>query len=260
MSRPGRCSPRSGGGSSTALLAVGVTGSPTPTRRAPLPIDAAAGTGPAGGAEPRARHPAGGRRSVQRCLDADGRRGGVRRGTRRRPRDSKNVAAAVNQFVATRRARAGAGRGAGRGGAPARGRRPRPRRRTRAGRAAEAAPASRRRRLPGPRAGTGPCTRSPRPRRPGSAAAPDPAATRRCRPRPTPAAPGVRPRMRPVTQDFMYPSISNGCLADGGNVLATAISVAGPAKIPAPGPAPARPPTCSPRSARPVPRPSRSCR
>jgi hypothetical protein len=41
----------------------------------------------------------------------------------------------------------------------------------------------------------------------------------------------------PPTQDFMYPSISNGCLADGGNVLATAISVAGPAQIPAPGPA-----------------------
>ncbi|SHW34823.1 conserved alanine and proline rich protein [Mycobacteroides abscessus subsp. abscessus] len=36
----------------------------------------------------------------------------------------------------------------------------------------------------------------------------------------------------------MYPSISNGCLADGGNVLATAISVAGPAKIPTPGPGP----------------------
>jgi hypothetical protein len=34
----------------------------------------------------------------------------------------------------------------------------------------------------------------------------------------------------------MYPSISNGCLADGGNVLAAALSVAGPAKIPAPGP------------------------
>ena len=34
----------------------------------------------------------------------------------------------------------------------------------------------------------------------------------------------------------MYPSISNGCTKDGGNVLATAISVAGPAKIPAPGP------------------------
>lgn len=40
----------------------------------------------------------------------------------------------------------------------------------------------------------------------------------------------------PTTQDFMYPSISNGCGVDGGNVLATAISVAGPAKIPAPGP------------------------
>jgi hypothetical protein len=39
----------------------------------------------------------------------------------------------------------------------------------------------------------------------------------------------------PTTQDFLYPSISNGCLKDGGNVLATAISVAGPAKIPAPG-------------------------
>ncbi|BCI54629.1 hypothetical protein NIIDNTM18_39070 [Mycolicibacterium litorale] len=36
----------------------------------------------------------------------------------------------------------------------------------------------------------------------------------------------------------MYPSISNGCLKDGGNVLATAISVAGPAKIPLPGPGP----------------------
>lgn len=35
----------------------------------------------------------------------------------------------------------------------------------------------------------------------------------------------------------MYPSISNGCLSDGGNVIATAISVAGPAKIPSPGPA-----------------------
>jgi hypothetical protein len=34
----------------------------------------------------------------------------------------------------------------------------------------------------------------------------------------------------------MYPSIGNACLADGGNVLATAISVAGPASIPKPGP------------------------
>jgi hypothetical protein len=56
-------------------------------------------------------------------------------------------------------------------------------------------------------------------------------------PAPGPApAPGFAPDS-PPKQDFMYPSISNGCLKDGGNVLATAISVAGPAKIPAPGPA-----------------------
>ena len=40
----------------------------------------------------------------------------------------------------------------------------------------------------------------------------------------------------PPTQEFMYPSIGNGCLANGGNVIATAISVAGPAPIPKPGP------------------------
>src|SRR5262245_2477855 len=65
---------------------------------------------------------------------------------------------------------------------------------------------------------------------PAPAPAPDPAAA------PT-AAPSFGPDT-PPTQDFMYPSISNGCLSDGGNVLATAISVAGPAKIPAPGPGP----------------------
>jgi hypothetical protein len=64
---------------------------------------------------------------------------------------------------------------------------------------------------------------------PAPEAAPDPAAA-------PAAAPAFGPDA-PPTQDFMYPSISNGCLADGGNVLATAISVAGPAKIPAPGPA-----------------------
>jgi hypothetical protein len=50
-------------------------------------------------------------------------------------------------------------------------------------------------------------------------------------------APGFGPDA-PTTQDFMYPSIGNGCLQDGGNVLATAISVAGPASIPKPGPGP----------------------
>ncbi len=60
-------------------------------------------------------------------------------------------------------------------------------------------------------------------------------------PGPDGAAPGGAPGFgpdAPVTQDFLYPSISNGCLADGGNVLATAISVAGPATIPLPGPGP----------------------
>ncbi|MDY6871020.1 MAG: hypothetical protein SV966_11015 [Actinomycetota bacterium] len=56
-------------------------------------------------------------------------------------------------------------------------------------------------------------------------------------PVPTPGPPGFG-QDAPPPQDFMYPSISNGCLKDGGNVLATAISVAGPAKIPAPGPGP----------------------
>ena len=54
---------------------------------------------------------------------------------------------------------------------------------------------------------------------------------------PAPAAATPYDPNTPPTQDFMYPSISNGCLKDGGNVIATAISVAGPAKIPAPGPA-----------------------
>lgn len=42
----------------------------------------------------------------------------------------------------------------------------------------------------------------------------------------------------PPTQDFMYPSIGTNCLADGSSAIATALSVAGPAKIPAPGPGP----------------------
>ncbi|MFZ1179432.1 MAG: hypothetical protein WAO15_24890, partial [Mycobacterium sp.] len=51
------------------------------------------------------------------------------------------------------------------------------------------------------------------------------------------AAPGFGPDA-PPTQDFMYPSIGTNCLADGSNSIATALSVAGPAKIPVPGPGP----------------------
>ena len=67
-----------------------------------------------------------------------------------------------------------------------------------------------------------------------------PAAVTPAGPTPAPApaaAPSFDPNS-PPTQDFMYPSISNGCLKDGGNVIATALSVAGPAAIPAPGPGP----------------------
>ena len=65
-----------------------------------------------------------------------------------------------------------------------------------------------------------------------------PAAVTFTGPAPVPAAaPSFDPNT-PPTQDFMYPSISSGCLKDGGNVIATALSVAGPAKIPAPGPGP----------------------
>jgi hypothetical protein len=78
--------------------------------------------------------------------------------------------------------------------------------------------------------------------------APDAAVTPAAVPAPGPAPDGAppapeaaaNPQFGPdaaTTQDFLYPSISNACLKDGGNVLATAISVAGPAKIPAPGPA-----------------------
>jgi hypothetical protein len=78
---------------------------------------------------------------------------------------------------------------------------------------------------------------------PEAVAAPAPAADAAAAPAPDAAAapaPAAAPAFgpdAPPTQDFMYPSISNGCLQDGGNVLATAITVAGPAKIPAPGPA-----------------------
>ncbi|MEO3757687.1 hypothetical protein ABGB19_05270 [Mycobacterium sp. B14F4] len=75
---------------------------------------------------------------------------------------------------------------------------------------------------------------------PAPAAVPAPPAAPAAAPAPAPAAaPGAEfGPDAPPTQDFMYPSISNGCLTDGGNVLATAISVAGPAKIPTPGPGP----------------------
>ena len=69
---------------------------------------------------------------------------------------------------------------------------------------------------------------------PAPAAAPAPAPAPGAAPA---AAPGLGPEA-PPTQDFMYPSIGTNCLADGSSSIATALSVAGPAKIPTPGPGP----------------------
>ena len=67
-----------------------------------------------------------------------------------------------------------------------------------------------------------------------------------------PPAPAFGPDA-PPTQDFMYPSIGTGCLADGSNSLATAIAVAGPARSRSRDRVRARPLTCSRRSAQPAP-------
>jgi hypothetical protein len=132
------------------------------------------------------------------------------------PPDSSNAATAVNQFVAHAPA-PGAVPGAEAhlpaGVDPAHAVGPAPEAAPVTAPAPEAAPA------PAPAAVPAPAAPAP------DAAAPAPA-----------AAPAFGPDA-PPTQDFLYPSISNGCLKDGGNVLATAISVAGPARIPAPGPA-----------------------
>jgi hypothetical protein len=70
---------------------------------------------------------------------------------------------------------------------------------------------------------------------PAAPAGPAPAAAPAPAPVPAAAAPGFSPDA-PPTQDFIYPSISNNCGADGGTVMAPVLSVAGPAKIPTPGP------------------------
>jgi hypothetical protein len=91
---------------------------------------------------------------------------------------------------------------------------------------------------PGPQAAPAPVPEAAPAPVPEAAPAPVPEAA----PAPVPdAVPDGAPAFgpdSPPTQDFMYPSIGQGCLADGGSVIATALSVAGPANIPAPGPAP----------------------
>ncbi len=71
---------------------------------------------------------------------------------------------------------------------------------------------------------------------PAPAAAPAPAPNPAPAPgAPAAAAPDFGPGA-PITQDFMYPSIGSNCLADGSSSIAAALSVAGPATIPLPGP------------------------
>lgn len=67
---------------------------------------------------------------------------------------------------------------------------------------------------------------------PSHAAGPAPAVA------PTVTPPVAAPPASAPAQDFMYPSIGPNCVADGSNSIATALSVAGPAKIPLPGPGP----------------------
>jgi hypothetical protein len=157
------------------------------------------------------------------------------------PADSRNVATAVNQFVAHTpapgavpgtEAHLPAGINPAHAVGPVEEAAPAPEAVPAAPQAAPAAAAA----APAPAPEAAPAAAAPEVAVPVPAPAPvpDPAAAA---PAAAPGGPEFGPDA-PTTQDFLYPSISNGCLKDGGNVLATAISVAGPAKIPTPGPGP----------------------
>lgn len=205
-------------GSSATLLLGGVTGVANADPAAPLPIDslqapglsAVQSLGPV--IQQAATDPTNAASTLMAAAAAFA-------GDAAAPSDSRNVATAVNQFVApvahvpAPGAEPGAVAHLPTGVDPANAVGPAPEAATLAAPAPEAAPA------PAPEAAA-----------PAPAPAPDGA------PAPAPAAGPEFGPDAPTTQDFLYPSISNGCLKDGGNVLATAISVAGPAKIPLPGP------------------------
>ena len=163
------------------------------------------------------------------------------------PADSRNVATAVNQFVAEPPAAAPAehvpGAGAGpeahlpTGIDPAHSVGPVPDAAPLAAPAPAAPPAPEAAPPPAPEAAPAPAPAPEAAPAPDAAPAPAPGGAPTVAPASATTPGGFGPDS-PTTQDFMYPSISNGCLSDGGNVLATAISVAGPAKIPTPGPGP----------------------
>jgi hypothetical protein len=196
--------------SSVALLLGGMTPVANADPASPLPIDAlqAPGLSAVQGIGPAIQQAAADPTNAASTLMAAA---AVFAGNSAAPPDSRNVATAVNQFVAH---------------VPAPGAVP----------GAEA-------HLPAgvdPAHAVGPAPEAAPLAAPIPQAAPAPAAVPAAAPAPAPPAPAAAPAFgpdTPPTQDFMYPSISNGCLVDGGNVFATAISVAGPATIPAPGPA-----------------------
>jgi hypothetical protein len=202
-------------GSSAALLLGGVTGVAHADPAPPLPIDGlqAPGLSAVQTLGPAIQHAAADPTNAASMLMAAA---AAFAGNSATPPDSKNVASAVNQFVAE----------------PATAHVPAP----------GAVPGAEAHLPTGvdPAHAVGPAPES----LPAAAAAPEatPAPAPEAAPTPDGApAPAPGPEFgpdAPPTQDFMYPSISNGCLTDGGNVLATAISVAGPAKIPTPGPGP----------------------
>jgi hypothetical protein len=214
-------------GASAALLLGGVTGVAHGDPAPPLPIDglqapglsAMQTLGPA--IEKAASDPT---NAVSTLMAA----AAVFAGNSATPPDSKHVATAVNQFVAhvpAPGAVPGAEAHLPMGVDPAHAVGPVP----------DAAPVA----APAPEAMPAPVA-APAPA-PVAAPAPAPVAAPAPVPAPAPETPTPAAAFgpdTPPTQDFMYPSISNGCMKDGGNVLATAISVAGPAKIPTPGPGP----------------------
>ncbi len=225
-------------GASVTLLVGGVTGvanaEPAPPPAPPLPIDGlqAPGLPAVQSLGPVIQQAAADPTNAASTLMAAA---AVFAGDAAAPADSRNVATAVNQFVAHTPA-PGAVPGteahlpAGVDPAHA------------VGPVEEALP------LPAPEAAAIPAPAPEAPPAPApevavpvAAPAPDGAAVPPAEPAAAPAAapggPDFGPEA-PTTQDFLYPSISNGCLKDGGNVLATAISVAGPATIPTPGPGP----------------------
>ena len=218
-------------GASTAML-LAMTGTADADPAAPLPINTAQAPGMSAiqGLSPAIQKAAADPYNAVSTLMAAA---AAFTGNSAAPTDSKNVASAVNSFVAQPAAAHVPAPGAAPAGEahlpagvdPAHA----------VGPAPEALPAPAPAAAPAPEAAPAPAPEAA----PAPGAAPPPAPA----PDGTPPAPDAAANPQfgpdaPTTQDFLYPSISNGCLKDGGNVLATAISVAGPAKIPAPGPGP----------------------